>query len=289
MQGRREMTQDALHDHKHGLELRRLEADLEIRQAELQEKRAQRETDTELKRTELELAAGRGLRFTTAQASVAAAILALIGGAIGGIVQAWVSRDVAASNNTALIEIEKIKANANIALDRQKFETSLITKATESGNPQERIRNLRFYLKAGFLTDPDEKIANMNVEDAPSSPNSVTAALSSAGGDETVDRLLELFGPPAKNITSNCGTVDSEVLKPQIVTENVANFRVTLLKPVIASLKGIISDIQKTEPDLMKDVVTEGGLCVRYVRGSAARLSTHAFGTALDISFAGPA
>jgi hypothetical protein len=37
----------------------------------------------------------------------------------------------------------------------------------------------------------------------------------------------------------------------------------------------------------MKDVVYEGGLCVRYLRGSATRLSTHAFGTALDMSFAG--
>jgi hypothetical protein len=251
------MAEDALDDHKIDVELRRIEADTEMRRAELEEKRAQRktderrqDTDAELKRMELNLAAGRGLKFTTAQASVAAAILALISGAIGGMIQAWVSRDVAASNNAALIKIEQIKADANIALDRQKFETSLITKATESADPQERIRNLRFYLNAGFLSDPQGKIAKIKAEDAPSSPAvALLAPVPFPGGEETVDQLSELFGPPAKSITSsNCSGVDSDVLKSQIATDNVASFRVTLLKPAIISLKEIISEIQKVSP-----------------------------------------
>jgi hypothetical protein len=126
-------------------------------------------------------AAGRGLKFTTAQATVAAAVLSLVSGAIGGVIQAWLNRDVEASKNLALIEVERLKANANITLekqkqesnerlDRAKFETTLILKATESPNREEQIRNLKFFLKAGFINDPGNKIAQMDESELPSSP-----------------------------------------------------------------------------------------------------------------------
>jgi hypothetical protein len=73
------------------LEFRKLELDAEARRAELEERRADRESNeriqtvaNELKRQELELAGGRGLRFTTAQATVAAALLSLASGILGG-------------------------------------------------------------------------------------------------------------------------------------------------------------------------------------------------------------
>src|SRR5262245_53437400 len=83
------------------LESRRLDGDLEIRRAELEDKRAQRafdeqrsQSDAELKKLELEQAPGYGLKFTAAQATVAAAVLALISGTIGAIIQSLMTRDV---------------------------------------------------------------------------------------------------------------------------------------------------------------------------------------------------
>jgi hypothetical protein len=165
------------------LDVRRFEADLETRRAELAEKRAQRKSeerrhavDAELKRQEISASTGRAFRFTTAQATVAAAVLALVSGAVGGLVQAWTTRDVEESKSTALIKIEEVKAKANIDLERQRFETGLITKATESPKREEQIRNLKFYLAAGFLSDPEHKIAAMNEDQYPSSPPPSIAA-----------------------------------------------------------------------------------------------------------------
>jgi hypothetical protein len=74
------MAEELSGDRQFALETRKIEADLEIRRGELEEKRAQRKfdearynQDVELKRLEVTAAAGRGLRFTTAQATVAAA------------------------------------------------------------------------------------------------------------------------------------------------------------------------------------------------------------------------
>jgi hypothetical protein len=179
---------ESLETRKLELEERRLEAEVEARRAELEEKRAQRElqakkeeSDAELKRLELNATSGRGLRFTGAQATVAAAAVALFSGAIGGAIQAWSSRAVEASKSEALVQIERLKADANIKLeaqkqeaseklDRAKFETTLILKAIESPVREEQIRNLKFFLNAGFIRDPEGKIAAIGVEDYPSLP-----------------------------------------------------------------------------------------------------------------------
>jgi hypothetical protein len=168
------MTKDASEDQKFGLERRRLEADIEIRQAELDEKRAQRQleekrqaTDAELKRLELSQAAGKGFKFSTPQATVAVSIIALTSGAIGGVFQAWTTKDVEATKSAALIQIEQLKAKANIALERQKFEATLIAKATEAPTREEQIRNLKFYVEAGFLEDSGQRIFNMKETNYP--------------------------------------------------------------------------------------------------------------------------
>jgi hypothetical protein len=182
------MEQDDIEARKLDLEQRRLDADTEIRQVELAERRCDREAETERhkldaenKRLELSISEGKGIKFTTAQATVAAGVLALVSAIVGGAIQAWVTRDVEASKSLALIEIERVKATANIDLERQKqdaaerldrakFESTLILKATESPKREEQVRNLKFFLNAGFIRDPDSKIANMEVGDYPSAP-----------------------------------------------------------------------------------------------------------------------
>jgi hypothetical protein len=154
------------------VELRQLELDAELRRAELAEKVAGREADEnlkreelsiteKLKREELSITAGRGLHFSTAQATIAAAILALISAAIGGGIQAWRTGVIESGKTTRELQIEKSKEDAASSLQRQKFEATLITNATSNVNKQDRIDNLDFFVKAGFIEDKDGKIAKL--------------------------------------------------------------------------------------------------------------------------------
>lgn len=93
------------------------------------------------------LMTGRGIKLTAAQATVVAASLALVSAGIGGVIQGW----------------------ANLKLERQKFEFSVIQKTIELPNREDQIRNLKFYLNAGFLSDPDGKIGKMEDSELPSS------------------------------------------------------------------------------------------------------------------------
>lgn len=208
------MEQDDIEARKLDLEQRRLDADTEIRQVELAERRCDREAETERhkldaenKRLELSISEGKGIKFTTAQATVAAGVLALVSAIVGGAIQAWVTRDVEASKSLALIEIERVKATANIDLERQKqdaaerldrakFESSLILKATESPKREEQVRNLKFFLNAGFIRDPDSKIAKMEVGDYPSAPPPVAPTTLTAVSDLARDSLVREIARP---------------------------------------------------------------------------------------------
>jgi S1-C subfamily serine protease len=185
---------------------RRLDSEVEARHAELDGKRAEqaaqqrqaafdrryrllelreRREDRKLRSHELELTQGRGIKFTSAQATVAAAVLAVLSAVIGGWLQSTSTRAIEENKTRALISIEEVKAHANIdlekqkqeaaeRLDRAKFETTLILKAVEAPKREDQIRNLKFFLTAGFIRDPDSKIANMDERSFPSLPPPVS-------------------------------------------------------------------------------------------------------------------
>ncbi|UVO28171.1 serine protease [Bradyrhizobium arachidis] len=155
--------------------------DRRYRLLELKERRE----DRALKQRELELAQGRGIRFTSAQATVAGAALAVLSAILGGLIQSFSARDVEAGRNASQIAIQELKVRGDIALekqkqdaaerlDRAKFETTLILKATEAPRREDQIRNLKFFLAADFISDPKNKIANMSEDAYPSSPPPTT-------------------------------------------------------------------------------------------------------------------
>lgn len=162
------MAPKTIDQRKLELEVRRIEIDAELRRAELEEKRAQREADYNLKLKELEVSAGKGLRFSSGQATVLAGALSLLSGVVGGVFQAWVTHDTESGKNNALIAVERTKVDGNIAIDRQKFETSLIFQAINTPDRDTQVKNLQFFAKFGFIHDPDKKIQSATVEDLPS-------------------------------------------------------------------------------------------------------------------------
>jgi hypothetical protein len=282
--GAKRSNENSLDFAKLELESRRLDGDLEFRKTELDDRRAQRafeerrlQSDAELKRSELSQAAGYGLRFTAAQATVAAAVLALISGTAGAVIQALMTKDVEASKSGALIKIEEIKAKANIELERQKqdaaerldrlkFETSLIAKATESVNREEQIRNLKFYLSAGFLKDEEGKISRMDVRDFPSSPQPEmrpVRELASVTALPTDDPIRESARPVGMIATRAEGSLPVGICTGWIISANyiiTASHCVTFLN---------LADGKKIE---RQDLVFLLGYLSSYERGDAYRL-----------------
>ena len=105
--------------------------DRRYRLLELRERRADRaaklqevEINRTLKEKEIQANEGRGIKFTTGQATVAAAAIALLSAVLGAAIQGFVTRGVEADKNQALISIEDLKAKANIALEKQKQEAT---------------------------------------------------------------------------------------------------------------------------------------------------------------------
>jgi hypothetical protein len=149
--------------------------DYELRVADLKERKAARLSDDRHKRNELRIklaelraSRGRGLQLTAAQATVAAAIFALAGGIFGSIIQASTTREVETGKGQTSLDVERIKNQGLLDLEREKFETDLIRTALSVQDEQDRIKNLQFFLKAGFIKDPRGIIAKLNPEDYPS-------------------------------------------------------------------------------------------------------------------------
>lgn len=117
--------------------------------------------------------------LSASQATIAGSALALISGVLGALIAAWSSQSIATGNSLTSLQIEELKAKGSLdlerskqlateALERKKFETSLILDAIKTPSRADAIRNLKFFVAAGFVTDADGKIAKLNDDSLPS-------------------------------------------------------------------------------------------------------------------------
>lgn len=117
--------------------------------------------------------------LTAAQATVAGAIIALLSGWIGASITSSSSESISKTNAANALEIERTKVQGNFDLElskqtsaenlaRLEFETSLILGAIGNSSREEAIRNLRFFLAAGFISDPGGKISKLEDDEFPS-------------------------------------------------------------------------------------------------------------------------
>jgi hypothetical protein len=141
------------------------------------------------------LEARRG-RWTPVQATVAGAILTLIGAVAGHAFSAWSAQTVESKRQLGTLETEKLKVSGTLdlerhkqdaqrELERNKFETSLILEAIKAPSRAEAIRNLKFFVAAGFVSDEKKRIVNLRDDELPylgsPSPASSGRALRAAG------------------------------------------------------------------------------------------------------------
>jgi hypothetical protein len=60
-----------------------------------------------------------------------------------------------------------------------------------------------------------------------------------------------------------------------------------MLQPALDSLKRVFENVLRTDPDLYARINTAGSLCVRQIRGSTGRTSSHSFGLSVDLNIDG--
>lgn len=154
--------------------------------------------DAEIQRREIALKETEARRggLTASQATIAGALLALISGVAGAFIAAWSSQNIETGKSLTSVQIEELKAKGNLdlerskqvateALERKKFETSLILEAIKTPSRTDAIRNLKFFVAAGFVADPDGKISKLADDSLPSigtpSPESASRAIRSTG------------------------------------------------------------------------------------------------------------
>lgn len=99
--------------------------------------------------------------------------------------------------------------------------------------------------------------------------------------------LAEKLGRPREVLGDTCEPMTNERLRSKLVTQRVGPIRVTMLQPAIESLTRVFENVRITDPDLYARINTAGGLCVRRIRGTRDRLSTHSFGLAVDLNIDG--
>ncbi len=99
--------------------------------------------------------------------------------------------------------------------------------------------------------------------------------------------MKEMFGNPRETYSQDCQAMTNAKLKRNVVSESVGPFKATGLKPAVASLKQVFSEISVALPLLAPRVGTAGMLCCRYQRGSTTAISNHSWGTAVDLTING--
>ncbi|MEM6826144.1 MAG: M15 family metallopeptidase [Pseudomonadota bacterium] len=99
--------------------------------------------------------------------------------------------------------------------------------------------------------------------------------------------LEEFLGRPRETLSDACEPMTNPELSALLRRESVGPIDVNMLAPAVESLRSIFEEVGRTDRDLLDRVNTAGSLCVRQIRGSRGRTSTHAFGLAVDINIDG--
>lgn len=103
----------------------------------------------------------------------------------------------------------------------------------------------------------------------------------------TPSYLEEKLGRPREELSDSCESMTNEELASKLVLEQVGPIRVRMLRPAVDSLRRVFENVRRADPDLYARINTSGSLCVRRIRGTQGRLSTHSYGLAVDLNIDG--
>lgn len=101
------------------------------------------------------------------------------------------------------------------------------------------------------------------------------------------DYLEAALGRPRDVLSDTCQPMTNENLRSKLVLTEVGPIRVNMLQPAVDSLRRVFANVERADPDLYARINTSGSLCVRRIRGTTNRLSTHSYGLAVDLNIDG--
>lgn len=99
--------------------------------------------------------------------------------------------------------------------------------------------------------------------------------------------LEKFLGRPREVLSDVCESMTNPALKELLVLEDVGPIRVRLLQPAVDSITRVFERVKSADPDLHARIKSSGSLCVRQIRGTRGRTSTHSFGLAVDLNIDG--
>lgn len=100
------------------------------------------------------------------------------------------------------------------------------------------------------------------------------------------DYLTSVLGKPRDVYSQACQGVSNKTLSALIQTSSVGPFSVTGLRPAVESLRMIMGEIKSSQSVVYDKLGTAGMLCCRLQRGSN-KISSHSWGTAIDLKLDG--
>ncbi len=159
-------------------------------------------------------------------------------------------------------DIESINAGNGLAMDSPIIDPATIQPTTSVPNPVQDAY-------ADLVLIADRAIINQGTEVA------------------TPSFLEGFLGRPRAVLSDDCEPMENPKLAAMLVTEQVGPIKVQMLQPAVDSLKRVMDTIKQVDTDLYDSIGTAGSLCVRRIRGTIDRTSSHAFGLAVDLTIAG--
>ncbi len=99
--------------------------------------------------------------------------------------------------------------------------------------------------------------------------------------------LEKFLGRPREVLSDDCEAMTNPALKKLLVLADVGPIRVRMLQPAVDSITRVFERVKAADPDLHARIKSSGSLCVRQIRGTRGRTSTHSFGLAVDLNIDG--
>ena len=191
---------------------------------------------------------------------------------LGAIITAFVALNGAII--TALIseqqtKLEDKKTQAQLTLDREKFESSLIIEAVKTGDPDQAAQNLRFLRDVGFLSDTNHQLEKYLANRVSGAGAALPGAML-AGREEFAAHVADLVAKAgAKAVLAPDTEARREKIADYIADLVTTNDKATLDKIVDALNAGFKLAIAKN-PTIRTEGVNILEAVVRLVNGPTA-------------------
>jgi len=146
-----------------------------------------------------------------------------------------------------------LQTRSNLQLERQKFESSLMLKAIETGNPEAAAKNLLFLTRIGLIQDPSGKIAALEStpKDAPVLPVSSGAVVPVPRTASAVQLFFSRYGEQFEPLSDDDKVLLTKIFRSFEKDQGMTDVR--FVAYTLATIKWETADTFKPTTELGTD------------------------------------